>query len=138
MTIRQRLAAREVFLAVRLAAFGDWWAARAAARLRRHAKFVSQGCAASPAHVRPVETAAADQASGAECGITLAGLGAKLVPASHPEGPSEFKDATVKSFTGGDPLRLSRIREEFVEVDPVFRLRVRRGLAFNDRGGDRE
>lgn len=40
--MRVRLAAWEVFIALAVSAFGDWWAAHAAARLRRAAKEISQ------------------------------------------------------------------------------------------------
>ncbi len=40
--IRRWLYSREIFAAMHVSTFGDWWAARAAARLRGLAKFFAK------------------------------------------------------------------------------------------------
>lgn len=53
------------------------------------------------------------------------GIGAEPVPCSDSEEGIRFKAAPVKSFAGVEPALISRMREEFVEIEPVLRLRVR-------------
>lgn len=82
------------------------------------------------------EASAAGQASVADPRPTLLSLGAKLVRPSEPERVPAH--GAAESFLGGVPLPVKRMREEFVEIDPAFKLRVRAGVGFNDRGDDQE
>ena len=50
--------------------------------------------------------------------------GARMVRASEPEEGIRFKEALIKLLTGGEPVMIRRMREEFVEIDPVFKLTI--------------
>lgn len=50
--------------------------------------------------------------------------GARMVRASEPEEGIRFKEALIKLLTGGEPVMIRRMREEFVEVKPVFKLTI--------------
>lgn len=62
--------------------------------------------------------------------------GARMVRASEPEEGIRFREATVKSFTGGEPLLIRRMREEFVEISPEFKLTISGNHKPNVRGTD--
>ncbi|MFT3973308.1 MAG: phage/plasmid primase, P4 family [Amaricoccus sp.] len=63
-------------------------------------------------------------------------IGARMVRASEPEEGIRFKEATVKSFTGSEPLLIRKMREEFVEIDPIFKLTISGNHKPNVRGTD--
>lgn len=63
-------------------------------------------------------------------------IGARMVRASEPEEGIRFKEATVKSFTGGEPILIRKMREEFVEVEPIFKLTISGNHKPNVRGTD--
>ena len=50
--------------------------------------------------------------------------GARMVRASEPEEGIRFKEALIKLLTGGEPIMIRKMREEFVEIDPVFKLTI--------------
>lgn len=62
--------------------------------------------------------------------------GARMVRASEPEEGIRFREATVKTFTGGEPLLIRRMREEFVEVETVFKLTISGNHKPEIRGDD--
>ena len=62
--------------------------------------------------------------------------GARMVRASEPEEGIRHREATVKSFTGGEPILIRKMREEFVEIDPIFKLTISGNHKPNVRGTD--
>lgn len=74
----------------------------------------------------PFETLAGDdKRKGSEATPDLARLpGARLVRASEPEQKMSFREATVKSLTGGEPVLVRRLHQDFVEIYPTFKLIV--------------
>ena len=48
--------------------------------------------------------------------------GARMVRAAEPEKGVKLKEAEIKSLTGGEAMLIRRMREEFVEVEPEFKL----------------
>ncbi|GAB4526313.1 MAG: phage/plasmid primase, P4 family [Parvularculaceae bacterium] len=68
--------------------------------------------------------------SGAEASPDLARLpGARLVSVSEPEKGAKLSESGVKQVTGGEPILARRLREEFFEFYPAFKLI----LSCNDR-----
>lgn len=66
-----------------------------------------------------------DRRSGSEATPDLARLpGARLVAASEPESGVRFKEALIKRLTGGEPLAVRRLHQDFFEFDPQFTLIV--------------
>lgn len=66
-----------------------------------------------------------DRRSGAEATPDLARLpGARLVAASEPESGVRFKEALIKRLTGGEPISVRRLHQDFFEFDPQFTLIV--------------
>lgn len=63
-------------------------------------------------------------------------INARMVRASEPEEGIRFREATVKSFTGGEPLLVRRMREEFVETPAKFKLTISGNHKPNVRGTD--
>ena len=60
---------------------------------------------------------------GAEATPDLARLpGARLVAASEPEMGVKLKDALIKSLTGGEKIPVRRLHQDFIEVDPHFKI----------------
>lgn len=60
---------------------------------------------------------------GGEATPDLARLpGARLVSASEPEANVKLKDALIKMLTGGERIPVRRLREDFFEVDPHFKI----------------
>jgi putative DNA primase/helicase len=63
------------------------------------------------------------QRSGSGPSPDLARLpGARLVRASEPERGVQFKEALVKSLTGGEPMLVRSLNKEFFEFRPTFKL----------------
>ncbi|MCK1469798.1 DNA primase family protein [Bradyrhizobium sp. CW10] len=48
--------------------------------------------------------------------------GARLVRASEPERGVQFKEALIKSLTGGEPMLVRSLNKEFFEFRPTFKL----------------
>lgn len=86
----------------------------------------------------PIESLTGTEArKGADATPDLVRLpGARMVRASEPEEGIRFREATVKSFTGGEPLLIRKMREEFVEIDPIFKLTISGNHKPNVRGTD--
>lgn len=70
------------------------------------------------------ESLAGDQQrSGSQATPDLARLpGARLVRASEPERGVQFKEALIKSLTGGEPMLVRSLNKEFFEFLPTFKL----------------
>nr|WP_246701491.1 DNA primase family protein [Rhodopseudomonas sp. BR0G17] len=70
------------------------------------------------------ESLAGDQQrSGSGPSPDLARLpGARLVRASEPERGVQFKEALIKSLTGGEPMLVRSLNKEFFEFRPAFKL----------------
>lgn len=63
------------------------------------------------------------QRSGAGPSPDLARLpGARLVRASEPERGVQFKEALIKSLTGGEPMLVRSLNKEFFEMRPTFKM----------------
>jgi putative DNA primase/helicase len=63
------------------------------------------------------------QRSGSQATPDLARLpGARLVRASEPERGVQFKEALIKSLTGGEPMLVRSLNKEFFEFRPTFKL----------------
>ncbi len=61
--------------------------------------------------------------AGAEATPDLARLpGARLVAASEPEMGVHLKDALIKALTGGEPIAVRRLHQDFFELVPQFKL----------------
>ncbi|MBD3805391.1 MAG: hypothetical protein IE919_19485, partial [Thioclava sp.] len=50
--------------------------------------------------------------------------GARMVRASEPEHGTKMKEALIKALTGGEPILIRRMQQEFVEVTPEFKLTI--------------
>ncbi|MGV0878052.1 phage/plasmid primase, P4 family [Martelella sp. FLE1502] len=60
---------------------------------------------------------------GAEATPDLARLpGARLVAASEPEMGVQLKDALIKTLTGGEPIAVRRLHQDFFELIPHFKI----------------
>lgn len=86
----------------------------------------------------PIETLTGQESrKGAEATPDLVRLpGARMVRASEPEEGVRFKEAMIKLMTGGEPIMIRRMREEFVEVEPIFKLTISGNHKPNVRGTD--
>lgn len=63
------------------------------------------------------------QRSGSGPSPDLARLpGARLVRASEPERGVQFKEALIKSLTGGEPMLVRSLNKEFFEMRPTFKM----------------
>ncbi|HBF32667.1 phage/plasmid primase, P4 family [Rhizobium sp.] len=61
--------------------------------------------------------------SGAEATPDLARLpGVRLVSASEPEMGVQLKDALIKSLTGGEPIPVRKLNQEFFDLIPQFKI----------------
>jgi putative DNA primase/helicase len=61
--------------------------------------------------------------SGAEATPDLARLpGARLVAASEPEMGTNLKDALIKTLTGGEKMPVRRLKQDFFELRPHFKI----------------
>lgn len=86
----------------------------------------------------PIETLTGQDArKGAEATPDLVRLpGARMVRASEPEEGVRLKEALIKALTGGEPVLIRRMREEFVEVTPEFKLVISGNHKPNVKGTD--
>ncbi|HEU0221433.1 MAG TPA: phage/plasmid primase, P4 family [Paracoccaceae bacterium] len=86
----------------------------------------------------PVETLTGTEArKGADATPDLIRIpGARMVRAGEPEEGIRFREALVKLLTGGEPILIRRMREEFVEVSPIFKLTISGNHKPNVRGTD--
>ena len=86
----------------------------------------------------PFETLAGDdRRKGGDATPDLVRLpGARLVRASEPEQGMKFRESMVKSLTSGEPILIRRMREEFIEVYPNFKLNVSGNHRPDIRGDD--
>lgn len=48
--------------------------------------------------------------------------GARLVAASEPEMGVKLKDALIKTMTGGEKMPVRRLHQDFIEIDPQFKI----------------
>jgi len=62
--------------------------------------------------------------------------GARMVRASEPEQGTKMKEALIKALTGGEPILIRRMAQEFVEVKPEFKLTISGNHKPEIRGGD--
>lgn len=61
--------------------------------------------------------------AGAEATPDLARLpGARMVAASEPEMGTHLKDALIKTLTGGEPIPVRRLNQDFFELIPQFKI----------------
>ncbi|WP_158554675.1 DNA primase family protein [Methylovirgula sp. 4M-Z18] len=86
----------------------------------------------------PFETLAGDdRRKGSEATPDLVRVpGARIVRASEPETGMKFRESMVKSLTSGEPILIRRMREEFIEVYPTFKLIISGNHRPDIRGGD--
>lgn len=86
----------------------------------------------------PIETlTGSEQRKGSEATPDLVRLpGARMVRASEPERGQKMKEALVKALTGGEPVMIRRMHQEFVEVVPEFKLTISGNHKPEIRGGD--
>lgn len=62
--------------------------------------------------------------------------GARLVRASEPETGMTFRESMIKSLTSSEPILIRRMREEFIEVYPSFKLVISGNHKPNIKGAD--
>lgn len=62
--------------------------------------------------------------------------GARMVRSSEPESGQKFKEALIKALTGGEPIPIRRMHQEFFEVTPEFKLTIQGNHKPDIRGGD--
>jgi putative DNA primase/helicase len=86
----------------------------------------------------PIETlTGADQRKGSDATPDLVRLpGARLVRASEPEQGQKMKEALIKALTGGEPIMIRRMMQEFVEIVPEFKLTISGNHRPEVRGAD--
>jgi putative DNA primase/helicase len=86
----------------------------------------------------PIETlTGTEQRKGSDATPDLVRVpGARMVRASEPEEGLRFKEAIIKLLTGGEPILIRKMREEFVEIEPVFKLTISGNHKPNVRGTD--
>lgn len=74
----------------------------------------------------PIESlTGTEQRKGADATPDLVRVpGARMIRASEPEEGLAFREALIKLLTGGEPILIRRMREEFVEVEPEFKLTI--------------
>ncbi|PHP28011.1 DNA primase family protein [Limimaricola cinnabarinus] len=63
-------------------------------------------------------------------------MGARMVRASEPEQGERLKEGTIKELTGGEPILVRALREDFVEVNPKFKLVISGNHKLEIRGTD--
>ena len=79
-----------------------------------------------------------DRKRGSEATPDLARLpGKRLVKASEPERGSVLAEAVIKEITGGEPLQVRKLREDFFEFFPQFKLMVSGNHRPSIRSADR-
>ncbi len=86
----------------------------------------------------PIESlTGTEQRKGADATPDLVRVpGARMVRASEPEEGLRFKEAMVKLLTGGEPIMIRKMREEFIEIEPIFKLTISGNHKPNVRGTD--
>ncbi len=63
-------------------------------------------------------------------------IGARMVRASEPEEGERLQEAKIKELTGGEPILVRALNEDFVEVTPIFKLTLSGNHKPEVRGGD--
>jgi putative DNA primase/helicase len=63
-------------------------------------------------------------------------IGARLVRASEPEEGERLQEAKIKELTGGEPILVRALNEDFVEVKPQFKLTISGNHKPEIRGND--
>ncbi|MEM9522871.1 MAG: phage/plasmid primase, P4 family [Pseudomonadota bacterium] len=86
----------------------------------------------------PIESlTGAEQRKGSDATPDLVRIpGARMVRASEPEQGQKMKEAIVKALTGGEPVLIRRMQQEFVEVTPEFKLTIQGNHKPEIRGDD--
>ena len=86
----------------------------------------------------PIETlTGTEQRKGSDATPDLVRLpGARFVRASEPEQGQKMKEALVKSLTGGEAILVRRMMQEFVEIEPEFKLTISGNYKPEVRGAD--
>jgi putative DNA primase/helicase len=86
----------------------------------------------------PIETlTGADTRKGSDATPDLVRVpGARMVRASEPEQGQKMKEAEIKRLTGGEAILVRRMQQEFVEVEPEFKLTISGNHKPDVRGKD--
>jgi putative DNA primase/helicase len=86
----------------------------------------------------PIESlAGSEQRKGSDATPDLVRLpGARMVRASEPEKGQKFREALIKSLTGGEEILIRRMMQEFVQVVPDFKLTISGNYKPEIRGTD--
>lgn len=86
----------------------------------------------------PIESlTGSDARKGADATPDLVKLpGARLVRAAEPEQGVKLKEAMIKQLTGGEPILVRKMREEFMEIEPIFKLTISANHKPNVTGTD--
>ena len=63
-------------------------------------------------------------------------IGARMVRASEPEEGERLQEAKIKELTGGEPLLIRALNEDFIEVSPKFKLTISGNHKPEIRGSD--
>ncbi len=63
-------------------------------------------------------------------------MGARMVRASEPEEGERLQEGKIKELTGGEPILVRALNEDFVEVHPVFKLTMSGNHKPDIRGTD--
>ncbi|WP_243695751.1 DNA primase family protein [Rhodovulum marinum] len=86
----------------------------------------------------PIESlTGAEQRKGSDATPDLVRIpGARMVRASEPEQGQRMREAIVKALTGGEPVLIRRMQQEFVEVTPEFKLTISGNHKPEIRGDD--
>jgi putative DNA primase/helicase len=86
----------------------------------------------------PIETlTGTEQRKGSDATPDLVKLpGARFVRASEPEQGQRMKEALIKALTGGEPIMIRRMQQEFVEIVPEFKLTISGNYRPEIRGSD--
>lgn len=86
----------------------------------------------------PIETlTGSEQRKGSDATPDLVRLpGARFVRASEPEQGQKMKESLIKALTGGEPIMIRRMMQEFVEITPEFKLTISGNYRPEVRGAD--
>lgn len=86
----------------------------------------------------PIETlTGTEQRKGSDATPDLVRLpGARFVRASEPEQGKRMKEALIKALTGGEAIMIRRMMQEFVEIEPEFKLTISGNHKPEIRGAD--
>jgi putative DNA primase/helicase len=86
----------------------------------------------------PIETlTGSEQRKGSDATPDLVRLpGARFVRASEPDQGQRMKEALVKALTGGEGILIRRMAQEFVEIQPEFKLTISGNHRPEVRGSD--